>query len=108
MNTSVATVIDILCVEANLSEFPGSKATAHFIKMVDMAFDLMNSRHALASGYKSPITKSNLSNWLYQCSKIVSYLFELKDEFGHFLRDKNGKTVIWGFVFSIQSVMAIT
>ena len=76
--------------------------------MVDMAFDLMNSRHPLATGYKSPVTKSNLSNWLYQCNKIVSYLFELKDEHGHFLREKHCKTVIWGFVFSICSVMAIT
>ena len=73
-----------------------------------MAFDLMNSRHPLATGYKSPVTKSNLSNWLYQCNKIVSYLFELRDEYGHLLREKHCKTVIWGFVFSIFSVMAIT
>ena len=35
----------------------------------------------------------------------MSYLFELKDEHGHIVREK---TVIWGFVFSIHSVMAIT
>ena len=62
----------------------------------------------LVTGYKSPVTKSNLSNWLYQCNKIVSYLFEMKDEPGHFLREKHCKTVIWGFVFSICSVMGIT
>ena len=39
---------------------------------------------------------------------LVSYLFELKDEHGHFLRENCCKTVIWGFVFSIHSVMAIT
>ena len=104
----MAIAIDFLCVEANLLEFQGSEATTYFIKMVDMAFDLMNSRHPLATGYKSPVTKSNLSNWLYQCNKIVSYLFELKDEHGHFLREKHCKAVIWGFVFSIHSVMAIT
>ena len=73
-----------------------------------MAFDLMNSRYTLATGYKSPVTKSNLSKWWYQCNKIVSYLFELKDEHGHSLREKHCKTVIWGFAFSIHSVMAIT
>ena len=76
--------------------------------MVDMAFDLMNSMHPLATGYKSPVTKSNLSNWLYQCNKVVSYFFKLKDECGHFLMEKPCKTVIWGFGFSIHSVMAIT
>ena len=104
----MATAIDFLHVEANQPEFQGSEATTYFIKMVDMAFDLMNSRHPLATVYKSPVTKSNLSNWLYQCNKIVSYLFGLKDEHGHFLREKHCKTFIWGFVLSIHSVMAIT
>ena len=108
LSSSVATAIDVLCVEANLSEFQGSEATTYFIKMVDMAFDLMNIRHPLVTGYKSPVTKSKLSNLLYQCNKIVSYFFELKDECGHFLRVKYCKTVIWGFVLVIHSVMAIT
>ena len=103
LSSSVAIVIDFLHVEANLPDCQGSEATTHFIKM---AFDLMISRHTLAKGYESPVTKSNLSNWLYQCNKIMSYLFELKDECGCFLQ-KCCKTVIWGSVFSIHSVMAI-
>ena len=43
LGSSVAAAIDFLCVEANLPEFQGSEATTYFIKMVDMAFDLMNS-----------------------------------------------------------------
>ena len=41
-------------------------------------------------------------------TQIVSYLFELKDEHGHFLREKLCKTVIWDFGFAIHPVMAIT
>ena len=108
LSSSVATAIDFLHVEANLPEFQCSKATKYFIKMVVMVFNLMNSRHPLETGYKSPVTKSNLSNWLYACNKMVSYLFELKDECGHFLREKHCKTVIWGFDFSICSVMVVT
>ena len=86
LSSSVASAIDILCDEANLPEFHRSEATTHLIKMVNMAFDMLNSRHSLATGYKAPVTKENFSNWLQRCEQIASYLFSLKDEHGHFIR----------------------
>ena len=57
----------------------GNEATTHFIKQVDMIFNMLNSRNPLAKGYKAPVTKENLSLWLKQCDKVLSYLLSLKD-----------------------------
>ena len=57
---SVASAIDFLYDEVNLPDFQGSEATTHFITMVDMAFDMLNSRYPLATGYEASVTKEKL------------------------------------------------
>ena len=43
-----------------------------------------------------------------KCKDISNYIFNLKDEKNNFLRTGQRKTVIWGFVFSIKSIVSIT
>ena len=108
LSSSVATAIDFLRTEAALPEFEGSEHTTKFIRMIDMAFDMLNSRNPHAKGYKSSVTCENFQLWSNQCEKIITYLLSLKERNGSFIRDKRRKTAIWGFVFSIKSLIAIS
>ena len=108
LSSSVATAIDFLRTEAQLPEFYGSEHTTKFICMIDMAFDMLNSRNPHSKGYKSPVTRENIKLWTDQCERVVTYLLSLKERNGSFIRDKRRKTAIWGFVFSIKSLIAIS
>ena len=82
--SSVTTAIDFLQKETNLSEFGGSEATTEFIGKLDMAYDMLNSRHPFAKGFKVAVSLDNLSMWMQQCDKLASYLLALKDKKGNF------------------------
>ena len=71
-------------------------------------FDLLNSRNPYAKGTKAPVTPQSLNDWLMKCEDISNYIFNLKDEKNNFLQTCQRKTVTWGFVFSIKSIVSIT
>ena len=68
---------------------------------------MLNSRNPFAKGYKPPVTKENLSLWLKQCDKVLSYVLSLKDQRQKLLIEGCCKTVIWGFTFSIHPLVSI-
>ena len=107
LSSSVAAAIDFLRKESQVETFAGSEATTDFIRKVDLAFDLLNSRNPLAKGYKAPVSHQNLSLWLQRCDMLVSYFLQLKDTEGNFLRENCHKTAIWGMVFSLCSLVTI-
>ena len=107
LSSSVASAIDFLWEQTDLPEFKGSEATTHFIKQVDMIFDMLNSRNPFVKGYKAPVTKENLSLWLKQCDKVLSNLLLLRDQRQKLLIEGCHKTVIWVFTFSIHSLVAV-
>ena len=110
LSASVATAIDFLREEAKIPEFQGSAPTTKFIKVVDCAFDMLNSQSPFAKGFKAPVKLSNLQNWLEKCHKTVDvdYFLSLKDSSGNFIRNNKRKTAIWGFVYSIHSLMSLS
>ena len=107
LSASVASAIEFLRDEALLMEFQGSEATCEFIKQIDLAFDLMNSRNPLEKGAKQPVTLEYFPSWTSHCDKLAEYIFNLKTERGTYLRRDRRQTAIWGFVFSMKSVKAI-
>ena len=90
-----------------LSEFEGSAYISEFIKRIDTAFDLLNSRNPFAKGNKAPVTSKSLEAWSTKCREIANYMFGLKDKKGNLLQNGRRKTVIWGFSFSLHSVASI-
>ena len=90
-----------------LPQFKGSEATTHFIKQVDMIFDMLNSQNPFAKGYKAPATKEIPSLLLKQCDNILSYLLLLKDQRQKLLIEVHCKAVIWAFTLSIHSLVSI-
>ena len=72
-------------------EFQGCEATCDFIRKVDVAFDLLNSRNPLAKGTKQPVTLEYLPIWATECQKLARDIFDLKDAEGHYLRNGDVK-----------------
>ena len=108
LSASVASAIDILHDDITHLDFVNSESTTSFIKRIDVAFDLMNSRNPFGKGYKQPFTLSYHPNWSTEYEKLADYIFDLRDEEGHLLRNGRCKTVTWGFTFTPKSVKAIT
>ena len=86
LSSSVASAIDFLRDEALLPEFQGSEATYEFIKRIDLAFDLMNSRNSLEKGSKQAVTLQYLPYWMSKCDELAEYIFNLRTENGNYLR----------------------
>ena len=67
----------------------------------------MNSRNPFAQGNKAPVNHDNMHIWIDKCQKLALYLFNLRNDKGKFLCTGHRKTVIWGFVFSIESIVSV-
>ena len=87
LSSSVANAIDFLWKEDNLPQFEQSEAATDFIRSVEMAFNMLNSRNPFAKGFKAAVSLDILSMWMQQCDKLASYLLALKDEKINFLRE---------------------
>ena len=72
LSVSVASVIDFLCDEVNLSEFEGSEAASDFIMKIDIMLDMLNSRNPFAKGTKQPFTKEYLPLWGAQWDELLN------------------------------------
>ncbi|KAG5868410.1 hypothetical protein JTB14_020952 [Gonioctena quinquepunctata] len=55
ISASVADALEFLMVDVCDPNFAGAKATIEFIRIVDRAFDLLNSRNPFGKGYKTPM-----------------------------------------------------
>ena len=64
---SVAGAIDFLHEEVLLTQFQNSEAMTEFIKKMDLAFDLMNSRNPFAKGTEKPVTLEYFPKWATEC-----------------------------------------
>ena len=107
LSSSVASAIDFLREDMDTPDFQGSEATTVFIRCIDELFDLLHSRNPFGTGNKAPITKLNLLQFMGKCEDLSRYIFNLKAECCRFLQNDRKKTVLWGFAFTLQSVMAI-
>ena len=52
LSASVASAIDFLCDDIEHPDFEDSESTTSFIKRMDVAFDLLNSRNPFGKGFK--------------------------------------------------------
>ena len=86
-----------------MNEIDGSYGTVKFIRKIDMAFDMLNSRNPCDTGAKKPVTNNNLDTWQKEALSLANFIFELKDSCGRLLRNSPRKTAIWGFTVSLRS-----
>lgn len=71
----VADAIDFLRT-LNHQNFQKSEATTQFVRILDKLFDMMNSRNAYGTGYKSPLTLNNKNYWFNVFLANVKSTFE--------------------------------
>ena len=79
-SASVADALDFLGGDMAIDDFVGSQPTSEFIRKIDEAFDLLNSRNPFAKGNKAPVSSKNLPDFLTRCDETSRYLFDLCDE----------------------------
>lgn len=73
LSSSVADAIDYLR-KIGHPAFQGSEETTKFIRIIDAAFDMLNSRNPYGKGFKQPIRPENLVYHEELISEICSYI----------------------------------
>lgn len=78
LSKSVADALDFCRVELKLPEFQGSEGTAHFIRVLNDAFDILNSRKITDFGFKRALSKHNFQAVSEKAAICCNYLSSLK------------------------------
>ena len=101
---SVADALDYCEQELKYSEFSGCSATAQFLRTIDAAFDVLNSRNPLGKGQKAP-TKHRAKSILDETESLLRGL-KVKDKCNRLvpLYSTQKKTPIFGFIACCRSM----
>ncbi|KAL2085045.1 hypothetical protein ACEWY4_020563 [Coilia grayii] len=109
-SSSVADALEYCEQELKRPQFSGCGATVHFLRTVDAAFDVLNSRNPLGKGHKAPLKPSTIHRARGILEEMESLLRGLKvrqkDALVHLHRTKS-KTTIFGFIACCKSVISI-
>ncbi|KAJ4918355.1 hypothetical protein JOQ06_010028 [Pogonophryne albipinna] len=87
-----------------MAHIRGCEETVEFLRTIDAAFDVLNSRNPLGKGYKAPMRTSNKERAEQILLKAQKSLLELKDEKGIPVHAGKRKTCVVGFIASCISV----
>jgi hypothetical protein len=119
LSSSVADAIDFCREDLTLEEFQGSKPTTDFIKLLDKAFDILNSGDPNLKGYKAPLKVTNF----HSCTSFLEDFCKMILKFTYLetttTRGKsksvrklvcrgNRKRCVLRFVVSIKSIISIS
>ena len=106
-SSSVADALQYLNLKLKRKEFEGSEATVAFIRHVDAAFDILNSRNPLAKGMKAPLFKDHFELKVKALQEAEQFFMNLKDTTGKFLHKGQRKTGFIGFSLSIKAFLQL-
>ena len=110
-SSSVADALDYCEHELKYSQFSGCAATAQFLRTIDAAFDVLNSRNPLGKGQKAPITPATKHRAKAILDETESLLrgLKVKDKCNRLVQlySTQKKTPIYGFIACCRSVMGI-
>ena len=108
MSESVANAIEFLREDLKSPDFKESEGTVKFIRSVDRAFDILNSRTPRASGYKSPLRSNNIGMCEKSLRETADMLLGATTGKGHKIINSRRKTGFICFAASIKSILAIS
>ncbi|KAJ4932497.1 hypothetical protein JOQ06_010917 [Pogonophryne albipinna] len=110
-SSSVADALEYSEKELKYPQFTGSAATVQFLRTIDAAFDVLNSRNPLGRGHKAPIkpaTKHRAIGILEEAESLLRGLkMKGKDNKLVPLHATQKKTPICGFIACGRSVIGI-
>ena len=110
-SSSVADALEYCEQELKYPQFSGCAATVQFLRTIDAAFDVLNSRNPLGKGHKAPIKPTTKHCAMVVLEKAESLLRGLKvtgkDNRLVSMHATQKKTPIYGFIACCRSVMGI-
>ena len=71
--------LDFCREDCKLPEFEGSAPTSKFLRTIDRAFDILNSRNVYAKGSKAAMSPNNKKEWEKNFSQTINYMAQLKN-----------------------------
>ena len=110
LSNSVADAIEFaktLGSEEDSRPFLASEGTVKFIRIFDKLFDILNSRHPLAKGFKAPLRLGNVEQWGPFLTEAEEYISGLQDQTGTPLVQSRRKTAFVGFLACIKSIRGL-
>ena len=106
-SSSVADAIEYCSSVQELKQFQGSEATVMFIRIIDLFFDVLNSRNPWARGFKSAMRVTNKMIWEPFLNDAYSYIFALTDPTGKPMYCTQQKIGFIGFLVAMRSIKAL-
>ena len=94
-----------------LPQFRNSQPTVNFIRIMDRAFHILNSRNPVGKGYKQPLRQQYGGTWESILQSMVDYLLSLvtiTNGKKKLLSTHNRKTFVIGFVVTIKSLVEMS
>lgn len=107
LSSFFADAIEFLHYDLKIPEIGGSEGTIKFIRVIDVAFDVLNSQTPRASGYKRPMQSANYSMCEKSLKNTVDILLNAKSAKS---QDDNNKTKNWlcAFFSLKNSILVVT
>ena len=106
-SSSVADALEYCNKHLQLPQFQGCEETVDFLRTIDAAFDVLNSRNPLAKGYKAPMRFSNRERTAAILQKAEATLLSLRDVNGHPVHSGKRRTCVIGLIASMRSALNI-
>ncbi|KAG9275028.1 DNA transposase THAP9 [Astyanax mexicanus] len=106
-SSSVADALEFCNRELHLPQFRGCEATVEFIRTIDCAFDVLNTRNPLDKGFKAPLRPSNKSRTQSLLENVEKCLLQLRDSGGKLVHKGPRKTGAIGFIASCRSIFNV-
>ena len=103
-SVSVADALQYCNEGLKLPQFRGCEATVQFLRHVDAAFDVLNSRNFFGKGTKAPMRKENGEEMLKILQDAEQFILGLTDASGKPMYLTPRKTGFIGFAACIRSV----
>ena len=107
LRSSVASALEFLRDDLKQQEFKGSEGTVLFIRAVDKAFDILNSRTPHANGYKAPIKQATINMQEKALKSTADLLLSAKTTKGSPIVRSKRKTGFLCFSMSIKSIISM-
>ena len=103
LSKSVADALDFCREDYKLREFEGNAPTSEFLRTIDKAFDILNSRNVDAKGSKAAMSPNNKKELEKIFSLAINYIAQLKTEKGKLLVTSRQKTGFVGFILEMET-----
>jgi len=107
LSRSVAESLIFCKDKLNLEDFKNCDATVNFVKIMNDAFDILNSHKLSGFGFKKAVCEQNIQSIKDFAVRFNKYILGLKFDNGQCVVESNRKTGFIGIAVCLQSILNI-